>query len=748
MRRLIEGGGTGEAAPARKPRNRRAALGQALLGPRAMAAVVAGLGLLSLPFLLFGLWGAANVDRGIAEREAALVAATLERRFEQVSLDQATVTIWDDSVTRSRAEDQTWMTENLGRWLHEFYAADRVYVLDARNRPVHAMRDGETLAPAVWEEDAPLVAPLVAALRRLIADSETDAIGDALVRDLVMLDGVPTVVSLRAIVPETDRITVPRGEEYLHLSFRRLDAAFLEDIAEATLVVGLRLETEAAPDGEAGVPVRPNAGPPLGHLAWRPATPGSDLLREALPGFATSSALVLLLVGGLASRLIEAARRLQSSQREATEASLRDGLTGLPNRLAFGRRLAEVCDTARGDDGGVAVLYVDLDGFKEVNDAHGHPVGDALLCEVGRRLAAVVADGDMVARLGGDEFAVLRPHVRRAQEAAQPATAVVAALREPYALEGQRIEIGASVGVAVGTGWGIAPEELLRRADVALYQAKAAGKNAFRFFDRSFDEGLRAKRALELALRRAIERRAELFVVYQPVFDARGSHVLGAEALVRWRRPGKGIVSPGEFLALAEDRGLIDDLGELVLDAACATVRRSGLPWVAVNASASQFRDPGFADRVLARLDANRLTPDRLQIEITETLLLDPSEVVARGILKLRFAGVKVSLDDFGTGFSSLSYLTRLRIDKIKIDRSFVRGLGTPEGASAVVKAILDLGHALDLDITAEGVETEAERAVLESLGAPEIQGFLFSEPLEEPALFALLARGTAATGT
>jgi len=410
-----------------------------------------------------------------------------------------------------------------------------------------------------------------------------------------------------------------------------------------------------------------------------------------------------------------------------------DPLTELPNRLLFQKDLSDALARAARREDLVAVHCVDLDRFKVVNDTLGHPVGDALLKAAAERLRGCVREGDTVARLGGDEFAVVQTGLNDLTGATRLAARIVEALEAPFDLRGHQVVIGGSVGVAVSPDDGLDSDELLKKADMALYRAKADGKGTFHFFERAMDEQLQARRALELDLRRALaEGQFELF--YQPLFDLEADRVTGCEALLRWRHPERGMVSPGEFIPLAEEIGLIGALGDWVLRAACDEAAH----WpqhvrLAVNLSPAQFRDRRLAATVVQALAASGLAAERLELEITESVLLQDSAQNTAILHDLKALGVRISMDDFGTGYSSLSYLRSFPFDKIKIDQTFVRDILDDADALAIIKAVLDLGASLGITTTAEGVESEEQLHELRRQGCGEIQGYFISRP--KPAL-------------
>jgi diguanylate cyclase (GGDEF)-like protein len=404
-----------------------------------------------------------------------------------------------------------------------------------------------------------------------------------------------------------------------------------------------------------------------------------------------------------------------------------DALTGVANRLLFHERL-EAALAEAGPSRQYAVLCLDLDGFKPVNDSFGHPVGDTLLQAVAGRLRHCTRQSDTVCRLGGDEFAILTP-IDRPDAAGELALRITNALREPFQLGKLTVTVGVSVGIAWSQGNGDTPEEFLKRADVALYSAKAGERGSFRFFEPTMHEQLVVRLQLECELREAITRR-EFELFYQPLIDLQSGEVCAFEALLRWRHPQRGLVSPADFIPIAESSGLIVPLGAWVLMQACADA--AGWPdhiTVAVNLSVAQFKSKSLVAAVQEALEASGVSACRLELEVTESLLLEDDPGTLAALRTLSALGVRFSVDDFGTGHSSLSYLRRFPFTKLKIDRSYIREMSHQSDSLAIVRAILSLGRDLNMVTTAEGVETEAQLSRLREEGCDEVQGFLFSEP-------------------
>jgi diguanylate cyclase (GGDEF)-like protein/PAS domain S-box-containing protein len=428
------------------------------------------------------------------------------------------------------------------------------------------------------------------------------------------------------------------------------------------------------------------------------------------------------------------------SERRRAEAQIsfmahHDALTGLPNRLLFRERMEAALVRLNGTGEGLAVLCLDLDYFKDVNDTLGHPAGDALLEAVAGRLRGCIRESDLVARLGGDEFAVLQCSGNQPDDAEMLARRIVETLNKPYQIDEQPAVVGTSIGIAVAPESGTSADVLLKCADMALYRAKAEGRGKYRFFQEEMDAEIQERRAIEIDLREALSR-GEFEVFYQPLFELLHGGVSGFEALLRWRHPQRGMIPPSQFISIAEDFRLIAPIGEWVLRRAC----QDAIAWpdrvkVAVNLSPMQLHSENVVEQVKQALATAGLPAGRLELEITESALLNNNEPVFATLHRLRELGVRIALDDFGTGYSSLSYLQRFPFDKIKVDQSFVREIRTRPDCLAIVQSITGLAQQLGMTTTAEGVETTEQLAAVREAGCTEVQGFLLGRPMPQNQL-------------
>jgi diguanylate cyclase (GGDEF)-like protein len=699
--------------------------------------VVASIVLAVIPVLLFGILTVSEVDSLTTSREQTLIFRAIEDEKERVALEQEGVTVWDEAVLATHGGDRAWMEENAGIWLYEFYSHDQTLVIDAADQPIHAMADGRTVSPTAFVAEAPGVLPLVDELRAELPTAETP--GRLGVFDILEIGGRPVIVSAKPIVPDTDGLAFVPEQTYIHVSLRYLSSV-LPRISERNLVGGLDFV-------ELGKPLPRGASMPLvsahegviGHVVWRPERPGLAVMRRVSPVVLASALLLVGLIAWLVSRLRRAFSQVHASNAEVQKLALHDTLTGLANRACFDERLDQAMALVRRGETRVAVHYIDLDRFKNINDTLGHPAGDELIRQVAQRLSAVIRNADTVARLGGDEFAILQTGVRDWNSSTWLAERVLEVICQPFTLFSDQAFVGASVGVAMAPDCATDGRELMRKADIALYRAKGSGKGRVCLFEESFDDIVRHKRMVEGDLREALRGGPGLGLAYQPFYATDGRTVRGAEALFRWNHPVRGAMSPLALIEIAQERGLAADLGEWILREACRTARQVGLPFLSINISSLQIQDQTFPDLVLRVLEEVGYPASALQFEVKESTLLENGESITPTLDRLRDAGIRISLDDFGSGYSSFRYLHRMRVDGIKIDSAFVQNMGNDSGTEAMVRVMLDLAAAFGISVVAEGVETDGQWKRLARLGSPDLQGFLFSRPLAAVDLAAVL---------
>lgn len=625
-----------------------------------------------------------------------------------------------------------WLDENIGLWLYEMFGHQLILVLDQQNQIVRVWREGQ---PVSAPEDDPLIG---------------EVLQSTLVNDPARQDNADYArVTNRAAALAVGNIqresnALPR---FRLVSLKFLDDGYLAGLAERNQLQGLHF-SDGTP--QPGIGARylliAQAGEAVGYLNWIPSRPGAQMLRTIGPSTGLAVLAISLLCLYMVRRLwnssvnlSQSMLRLGASEAQAQHLAFHDVLTGLPNRALVEDRLTQALALATRHDQRVALLLIDLDRFKTINDTHGHHAGDELIIAVAQRLSRIVRASDTVGRIGGDEFIVVMPHVDNIGQVHSLAQRIIDELSEPFTLFGSDVWSGASIGLALAPKDGVDRLELMRKADIALYEAKSGGRGTYRQFERAMDESVRTRQTIAADLRTALHTHQGLEVWYQPLMDIGGQQMVGIEALLRWHHPARGLIAPGEFIAIAEETGLIIPLGEWVLAEACVTQQRFPELLVAVNVSPVQFRSTGFVERVMAIVSQNGGDPKRLELEITEGVLIEDEREARAIIVELRDAGFRIALDDFGTGYSSLNYLSNFPVDKIKIDRSFTQSLGVAENSVAIVESVVKLGHAMGLMVTAEGVETPGQMSALADAGCNQLQGYLFSQAVPADQLAALI---------
>ena len=686
---------------------------------------------------------AEQIDHEAHAHDRDLVARGMAGSVEDIQRGVAPLMISDEAVRRlDNRNHEAWARKNIVAELTEQFGFEQVFVLDGQDRIRLGQQGRAGLA----------LAPLIAKLRtaeRASPPARGPAVDGGLVSSPVQvsafakIDGEIYLTTASLVRSSYGRAVLQRPHAPIVVTALKINGPFLNGFADRFFLVGTHLHQVGANTEEdyTHLPLRDAAGKVVATLDWSPPHPGQRLLRRMIgPVMGVVCALALATIL-LARRGRMIAEGLITSEARAKHLALHDGLTGLPNRLLFEERLRQAIEGLERKRRPMAVLAIDLDRFKAVNDTHGHAAGDELIRKVGERLASVCRGGETVARLGGDEFGVVALDLD-ANGAAIVAERLLKAWWGPRArASGAHFVRGAGGGGLGGPAEAhIGAAEAARRADVALYRAKSEGRGRYCFFEDAMDAALKARRALEEDLRTAL-REGAVRLEYQPQVDA-NDRVVGVEALARWSHPTRGEIPPDAFIPLAEDCGLSEEMGRYVLKRALEdSLRWRGLQ-VGINVSARQMRRAGFVDELAELIRETGANPRQLALEITEGALLGDGEGAHETVDRLRQMGFSLVLDDFGVGCSSLSYIRRYPIDRIKIDRSFVAPLGQDSDAEGVVAAIVRLAKALSLSVMAKGVESVAQREILKAIGCAQAQGFLFSPPIPADAIDALLAQG------
>ena len=692
------------------------------------------------------LSSAQRADEVAIQHEKQLFARALSNYGERVLREIKSVAASEQAIQNIRVKyDPVWVKQRVGLWLKTYFDHDYVFIFDGSDKPIFSQLGRQEL-DASWFDSALVdLESVLAYMRgsnpalhgtlRLTEPSVAEDAPHTQAAVIRSLAGRPAVIAAVAVGPIGGLLGAGDNAAPIMMSVRFIDSDALASIAAQLRLTNLRKLGDApAPSTDLTYEVGGPQGNSIARFAWTPKQPGAEIVRSVIPFIAVALAGFALLAAFVLRYMRRTAVAIAAGELRLRHLAMHDPLCGLPNRIFFGERLEAVIDEVRAGSSPAAVFYIDLDHFKDVNDTLGHPVGDELIRNVTLRLSHTLRGDDLVARLGGDEFAVITSIGDDSSKMMAVAQRIIAAICAPYVINRQNIVIGASIGIAVIDRKCGAAADIMRYADMALYRAKNEGRNRACIYDAAMDADLSNRKLLEGDLREAIENN-HLKLLYQPIVNKSGETVVGVEALCRWTHPTRGEIPPSEFIAVAEHSGLIIELGGWVLRRACL----DGKAWpgltVSVNVSPLQFRRTDFFDVVQSTLSETDFDPARLEIELTESVLLGNVDTAEAGMLRLKALGVHLALDDFGTGYSSLLYLRRLPFDKLKIDRSFVLAIEKAADAAAIVHAVVSLGRGLGMKVTAEGVETADQQLFLRAAGVHFMQGFRFGRAVTAAAI-------------
>ena len=573
------------------------------------------------------------------------------------------------------------------------------------------------------------------AAQQIAVQSQSNTIHDSKLIGRYLMEG-GTLRSVAAIMHP--QVNEPRAIGMV--ASRALDSDGIMRLGQRLSIRDLAVATSPAivppPSNEIAIAQADVAQP--ARLTWLAERPGDPILERLMP-IALFSTLAIAIFAWLSyAHVTRVTANMLSSEEKAHHLAGHDTLSGLPNRMRFTEHLTSLLARLGSEGTGLAVIFVDLDKFKEVNDTYGHAAGDLVIVGCAERMAGQLRANDVLSRFGGDEFAIIQTGIRSPLDAEMLARRLIDAIRPAFQIGESEAYVGASIGIAMAPNNGTDAAELMRLADIAMYRAKNGGRNRACFFEQRMDDTLRIRKVVEDDLRHAIARN-ELELHYQPQVSGDGARILGVEALVRWRHPVHGLIPPLEFIGIAEERGLIVQLGEWVIRRACMDGADWGDITVACNVSAIQFRQTDFVSSVATALEDTQFSPSRLELELTESVVVADADQAEQSIVELRSMGVKLALDDFGTGYSSLIYLRRFAFDKIKLDKSFLDSLEDTGESAILVHSVVHLGRALGLTVTAEGVETAEQQRFLQAVGCHLLQGYFFSKPINAVQMSALL---------
>ncbi len=696
--------------------------------------LVAGIVITVLTVVITISWMATKHNQQAAQGTQTMVDGGLKamgKRLAQLANDYGW---WEEAYDAYVRKDEEWIDANVGTGITDTDIADLLVIISPKGEVDHQWitEDTSDKVGQILTPDA------LAAIRKVAAGLPVANLAGV---SSIYVDtpSVPMMIAIQHLAPVSKADEVKNTDLPIIVFGQYLGKARLHDLGRSFLIDDLEFARKGV-GHMSRVPIHDITGKDIGVVAWTPPTPGNALLRSALLPIGIALALFCAVALTTAFGARRMAIALSESESEAVTAARTDSMTSLMNRNGFTELLsseayAEACRNCT-----LAVVYLDVNGFKTVNDSIGHHGGDALVRALATRLGRVLPPAATLARIGGDEFAIALIADNIVTATASAAAAAARSLDQPFTISGFEFHVSASVGYAIATGRGVEPGELVRRADIAMYHAKNGAEREAVAYHPTMETGALEKKQLESGLRRAIDNGNELKVFYQPVVRTSDLSIVGFEALARWESPEFGSVSPSLFIPVAEETGLIHDIGRLVVNQACRDLVRWPGYRMALNVSPVQLRDPSFAGDLGAIVQSHGLTPDRFELELTEGILVNNPTIAKRKLAMLKEHGFTLALDDFGTGFSSIGYLRQFPFDILKVDRSFVRDIGMNSTANALIQSLVSLGDALGLSVIAEGIENEDQLKLLRLIQCEFVQGFMISRPVAASEIDGLVA--------
>ena len=676
----------------------------------------------------------ANLIEAIRQRDRIEAAFDSQARLRRLRLDNMSST-GELQLALSDPDPRAALQAAFVRLTGRFLEFDGAYIVTGSGRVLAGVEFGAPAGQSGYDGLKHFSARIPGAPGAASGKSEQNSTSSFLAHD-----GYEAIAMLVTDLAASPTPVVARQIGSLKLvGYRRVTHSMLNDLGALYRVANIHLTSDASADVNARREVLAPDGSVKAWLAWTPERPGDTVLRQFIWGLSIVGLLFTAIFGLVVYRLRGAAIEIALRERQIQRLAGQDELSLLPNRRTFDLRLDQELAQLERTRATLAVLLLDLDRFKAVNDTYGHTAGDELIRQVADRLSGMMRLGDTVARLGGDEFGIIQTNTQDPASSAALGGRILHGLSEPFTIFGVETTIGCSIGIALAPEDGSDRVTLMKLADTALYQSKNEGRNRYSFFEERMNRSLQLKRMVEEDLRKAILG-DELQLHYQPQVSIDGSTIIGVEALVRWPHPVHGMVPPSEFIGIAEERGLIMPLSEWVLRRACTEAKRWGGVRLAVNVSPIQFRHKDFVANVIRIIEETGFDPTQLELELTEGVVVEDADAAEAAMMDLRSHGIGLALDDFGTGYSSLIYLRRFAFDKIKIDRSFLEYMETTGESAILVHSIAHLGRALGLRVCAEGVETLEQHRFLQAIGCHELQGFLFSKGVPATEIDRLLA--------
>ncbi len=704
----------------------------------------------------FIFWTSSSSDEASISRQDTLITHSLNEQKSLIAKEQKTVVTWDKSLEAVQGElDLNWIETKLGTEMYEFFGHDRTFVLDANLKPVYAMTLGNTVSESSYEQVRPIIEPLAKRLREIswqgalssFIYGHNDIIPNIV--DIVNIDGIPAIISLMPIANNKKVGGQAPGSEFLHISIEYLDSNIASELAELLLLnfpsfASASIEKE----GFSSHTIYNNAGLPITYFSWKPSRTGVQMFKEAGPEIAIGLLLVILIISLLVLRLRRSTANLEAERAAAHHLAYHDKLTGLGNRAMFEKCLDEAIEKTIPQESELAMLILDLDMFKQVNDTLGHQAGDELICEVAKRLQPLVRNTDVITRLGGDEFAIIATNFTCIKDIKTMCKRMVKSIKEPFDLEAGQAFVGVSIGVSVSIDNYIdSSEELVRKADIALYEAKNGGRNQYKIFEDAMGETVARRQKIETDLRKALNSDDQISVEFDPLVRNDGIELLGFEAKIVWDHPLLGIIPPETFMPVADYCGLINTIGTYLLKEACIRGAKHPEHFIAVRAFSSQLRTHNYVDTVLRIINETGIKHTNLELEINENMLSEDEKIATKNLRDLRVANIRIAISDFGSGFTSLRLAQEFQVDRIKICKSFIKEMEQSPDPEAITHAVVWLARAIGVEVSADGIDNSAQKEFLHRMGCMSFQGEIFSSTSHEKWL-EISAQGSSASST
>ncbi|WP_420414672.1 putative bifunctional diguanylate cyclase/phosphodiesterase [Roseibium sp.] len=695
-------------------------------------------------------WSARISDGSAKQSQLQLISGALQLVADDIAKQQSGVVTWDAAfyIANARHLDKEWVFDNITHWLYANHGFTKSAIVgtDHEIRSVYSHdQNNSWLTPDILAQLTPAIAK---ARARYITSfkktpsglysfepSQRDKRYSIYETGILTLNGEPHLFSAAAIARQLQSVIALRVPPAVLISLTPLRGEKMAEITHMTRLDGFVLaNNQNSREGIGQYLLRAPTGKAVGVIAWPVGRPGTQMLKRINPFLSVAAFMIAAVVIVVAIATRHMTKRLAISESRAVHTSRHDALSELPNRTHFHRLLSDELEKSKEDGSNTAIVYIDLDHFKDINDTLGHSAGDQVIIAIAKRLKHVLMDNGIVARISGDEFAMVVPNCKSDEWLDYILDQIQDEIAQPIKIGARELHATLSIGAAIAPRDGLDPDDLLRKADIALYDAKANGRNRRSFFEPNMEDQVQSKDKLSRELRLALKN-DELSLAYQPQSDTAAQRIVSVEALARWTKEDGTVVSPAQFIPVAEETGLINDIGLWVLNKACAKAHDWPDIIMSVNVSPNQFKHPRFVEKIMAILAANNLPPQRLEIEVTESVFAGRNDTVLKALRRLKNLGIKVALDDFGSGYSSLSYLRRFPFDTLKVDRDFLSDMnGNPE-AEAIVVSIIQLGKALGMTIVAEGIETIEQIRFLQAHGCHRMQGYFISKPLGEKEL-------------